>query len=100
MIKKAILFYLALIGISVVITSCCETIFTVTPDFNVSFTNIPEERTISTDSDTIRVPFIYSLDAVIVADNSTLNDLALISSAYAFQCNEVYENGYRIETAS
>jgi hypothetical protein len=100
MYKKAILFHLFLTLISVTFSGCCEDVYTVTADFGVSFTNIPQAVEIIPGQDTIREPFIYSLGAVIVSDNSGLDDFGFMGSAYALSCSEVYLNGYRRETAT
>src|SRR5687768_7085046 len=100
MYKKAIIIHLVVLSVSAMFSSCCETNFTVTPDFSVSFTDLQNEVVISPSQDTITGPFAYSLISEVIGDNSHHGGLNLMHTANAFQCDEVYENAYRRETAS
>jgi hypothetical protein len=100
MYKKALLFYISLLSLSLIFSGCCEFFYTVTSDFQVSFTNYNQATTIDPATDTIREAFIYSMDAVIVADNSAPADLSIFNSAYALSCSDTYLNPYVRETAT
>ena len=99
MYLRAIIFYFILMSISLVVSSCCETIYTVTADYEVSFVDFEKEMLIDPITDTIRSAFIYSMDAEIIADNSHPMGAGFISTAYATSCSEEYVNGYQPETA-
>lgn len=86
LIKKGILFYVSLIGISIIIQSCCESNIKIIGNGDMFISQIDNSR-----QDTIRNEFRVVLYLELqYADN--FNHSGIISSSYATTCSQNYIN--------
>ena len=99
MFKRVISIYILGFLFSILLYACCEEIYRATTNYTVDFKELQED-TIVQAGDTIRGPFVYQLEAEIIREVVSIQELSLIQRSYALSCDMTYENAFVSETAS